>query len=176
MRSDYMLYTVAIIFFVITGISFAVLNVGFERNLSVVSTAILGLLFLALGFALRPKPAAVPTSVTSTYSAQSLPPPPPEPEPARTITQEPVPVTETVAPARTEAITEAVSEAVPRKLRLTRLKGIGETRAKQLNGLSIRNIEDLTKASVTDLAEKLDISPKITERWIASAKELLEKS
>ncbi len=82
MRSDYMLYTVAIIFFVITGISFAVLNVGFERNLSVVSTAILGLLFLALGFALRPKPIAAPTSMTPTYSAQPLPPPPPEPEAA----------------------------------------------------------------------------------------------
>ena len=176
MRSDYMLYTVAIIFFVITGISFAVLNVGFERSLSVVSTAILGLLFLALGFALRPKPTAAPTSVTPTYSAQPLPPPPPEPEPTRTITRELSPATETIAPAKTEAITETASDAVPRKLRLTRLKGIGETRAKQLNGLSIRNIEDLTKASPKELAEKLSISPKITERWIASAKELLEKS
>jgi len=178
MRSDYMLYTVAIIFFVITGISFAVLNTEFERTLSVVSTTIFGLLFLALGFAFRPKPTAAPAS-TALASVAPQPPvsaPPPLAEQVATIIQEPVPITETVVPAKADTVAETVSEAVPRKLKLTRLKGVGETRAKQLNNLGVRNIEDLTNASAEDLAKKLNISPKITGRWIVSAKELLEKS
>jgi predicted flap endonuclease-1-like 5' DNA nuclease len=173
-----MLYTVAIIFFVITGISFAILNTEFERTLSVVSTTIFGLLFLALGFAFRPKPTATPMSTTpaSTTPQLSISIPPLQAEPVATITQQPAPITETIVPAKAETVTETALEAVPRKLRLTRLKGVGETRAMQLNNAGIRNIEDLKNASAKDLAEKLDISPKTTERWIASAKELLEKS
>jgi predicted flap endonuclease-1-like 5' DNA nuclease len=173
-----MLYTVAIIFFVITGISFAALSTEFERTLSVVSTTIFGLLFLALGFAFRPKPTAAPASTTLTSVAPQPPisAPPPPSEPIATITREPAPIAETVVPAKAETVTETVLEAVPRKLRLTRLKGVGKTRAKQLNDLGVRNIEDLSNASAEDLAKKLNISPKITGRWIAGAKELLGKS
>lgn len=149
MRSDYALYGVAIILFIVTGI-FAVYP--FElRELSAVTTAVFGLLFLGLGYTLRPKARA------ATIEA-----PPP-----------PVPATTEVAQ---EAKPETVVEVTPPKIELTTVKGIKEKRAAQLKALGIHTVEDLAKASANDLGAKLKISPKITEKWIASAKELLEKS
>ena len=53
MRSDYALYTVAIIFFVLTGI---VLAYQVElKELWTVTTAVLGLLFIGLAYSQRPK-------------------------------------------------------------------------------------------------------------------------
>ena len=75
MRSDYALYMVAVIFFVITAISFALVPTEFERNLSVVTTTVLGLLFIGLGYTQRPKP-----KVTAIKA------PPPAPSPA-TVTE-----------------------------------------------------------------------------------------
>ena len=56
---------------------------------------------------------------------------------------------------------------------LTRVKGIGEKRAEQLQALGITALTDLSVASATELAEKLQISPKITNRWIENARNLL---
>jgi len=152
MRSDYALYTVAIILFIITGISFA-LPKGFERDVSVVTTAVLGLFFVGLGYAQRPKPKVAAIEVT-----------PPSPAPA------PPPVTEVVK----EEKTEALAEVAPPVLELTEVKGIGEKRAEQLKALGISRVEELAKASAEDLAEKLKISPRITNKWIESAKKLVE--
>ena len=155
MRSDYALYTVAIIFFIITGISFAVLSEP-ERNLSVVATAVLGLLFVGLGYSQRAKPqvrAAEPT------------PPAPAPTPQPTVSEvvvEEKPVT--------------LAEVAPPKLELTQVKGIKEKRAGQLKAIGISSVEDLAKASAEDLAAKLKISPKIVGKWIEDAQKLLEKS
>src|SRR3989304_827760 len=68
MRSDYALYGVGIIFFVITAFSLIVLG-GVEQSLSVVTTVVLGILFVGLGFTLRPSTktarATAPTAPTA---------------------------------------------------------------------------------------------------------------
>jgi len=159
MRSDYALYMVAIIFFIITGMSFALMATEFERNLSVVTTAILGLLFIGLGYTQRPKPRSM-----AIKAPPSATPPAPAPPPAVEILKEEKPeiVVET-APA-------------PSMIELIKVKGIGEKRAEQLKALNISSVEDLAKVSAEDLASKLKISPKITVRWIENAKKLIEKS
>jgi len=156
MRSDYALYTVAIIFFILTGI---VLAYQIElKELWVVTTAILGLLFIGLGYTQKPKPRVITVEAPSRV-------------PAPEITT-PSPVTEVMK----EEKVETVVEVAPPKVELTKVKGIGEKRAQQLKALGISSVEHLAKASATDIAEKLKISPKITERWIENAKNLAEKS
>jgi predicted flap endonuclease-1-like 5' DNA nuclease len=163
MRSDYALYLVAIIFFIITAMSFALMTAEFERNLSVVTTAILGLLFIGLGYTQRPRPQAKAIQT------------PPPPAPAQTLTAPtPSPAVEVVTEEKPAIIVEA-KPARP-MMELTQVKGIGEKRKEQLKALNISSVEDLAKASAEDLASKLKISPKITGKWIENAKQLLEKS
>ena len=150
MRSDYALYTVAIIFFIITGTVLALEMAEFERNLWVVTTAILGLLFIGLGYSQRPKPKPATIETLPTPTART-----------------------TIAEEKTEIVMEAVPTAA---VALTKVKGIGEKRAEQLKALGINSVEYLVKASAKDLAVKLKVSPKITRRWIRNAKELVEES
>jgi predicted flap endonuclease-1-like 5' DNA nuclease len=164
MRSDYALYMVAIIFFIITGISFAWVSTEFERNLSVVTTAILGLLFIGLGYTQRPKPQPVAVKAPS----------PPAAPPPRVATSAPLPAVEVVKEKKPEIVVEAAP--VPSVMELTEVKGIGEKRKEQLKALGIRSVEDLAEASAEDLAQKLKISPKITGKWIENAKNLSGKS
>lgn len=167
MRSDYLLYGAAIILFVVTAI-FGVLTVDFERIVSVVTTVSFGIFFAGLGYILRPKEKSSTITVAAppptTIDVVVAPPPMPEAEPAPASTSE------------VEEKTTASSEFVPFKLRLTKIEGIGEKRSTQLKALGIRNVTDLSKASAKELAAKLDIPPKTTARWIASAKEIVEKS
>ena len=157
MRSDYALYSVAIIFFIITGISFILVLNEFERNLSVIATAILGFLFVGLGYSIKPKTKTTPTSI-----AASQPPPAPSP-----IVEE----------TTTEKKNEAVAVQLPTQIKdLTAVKGIKEKRAIQLKALGINSIEDLANASADKLAAKLKTSSKFTAQWIQNAKELLNKS
>ncbi len=151
MRSDYALYGVAIILFLITAI-FVAYTIEFQE-LVVITTAVFGLLFLGLGYSQRPK-----------ARATTIKPPAPPIVKSRT--------TEVVQ----EAKPEPVVEVTPQKIELTTIKGIKEKRAAQLKALGINTVEDLVKASANDLGAKLKISPKITEKWIANAKELLKKS
>jgi predicted flap endonuclease-1-like 5' DNA nuclease len=158
MRSDYALYLVAVIFFIITGMSFALALAEFERNMWVVTTAILGILFIGLGYTQRPKPR--PIAIKTPPSA----PLPPAPSPAVEVVKEKKPeITVETTPA-------------PPMMELTEVKGIGEKRKDQLKALNISSVEDLVKASAEDLASKLKISPKITGKWIENAKRLLKKS
>jgi len=152
MRSDYALYGVAIIFFVITAFSFLVL-VEFERNLSIITTVILGILFVGLGYTLRPSTKTSPVTMATA--------PPPQ---APTTIETPI-----------KKETEVVVETPPKTLELTSVKGVKEKRAAQLKALGINNVEELSKASADKLAKKLKISPKFTENWIQNAKELIEK-
>jgi predicted flap endonuclease-1-like 5' DNA nuclease len=147
MRSDYALYTVAIIFFIITGTVSVLELTEFERNLGIITTAVLGLLFVGLGYSQRPKITRI----------ESLPTPAPTTPP--TIAKE-----------------ETATEAAPTVAPLTEVKGIGEKWAEQLKGLGINTIEDLANASAKELASKLKISRKITAKLIGNAKELTEKS
>lgn len=57
---------------------------------------------------------------------------------------------------------------------LTQVKGIGEKRAVQLKANGILNVDDLAKSDAATLAAKLKVSPKIVEKWIAAAKELIK--
>jgi len=156
MRLDYALYTVAIIFFILTGI---VLVYQIElKELWIVTTAILGLIFIGLGYTQKPKPQAITVEAPPQTPAPEMP--------------TPSPVTEVMK----EEKVETVVEVTPPKVELTEVKGIGEKRAQQLKALGISSVEDLAKASATDMAEKLKISPKITGRWIENAKNLAEKS
>ncbi len=164
MRSDYMLYVVAIIFFVLTGAVAAIYWT--EQQLWVVTTGVLGLVFIGLGYTQRPKHAMPPTTTTTTTSlattAPLLPAPPPKPTQVETVKEEtPTPMPTVEVPPPTPEI--------------MKVKGIGEKRAAQLKALGIDSIEDLAKTSAKDLATKLQISPKITGKWIENAKGIAEK-
>jgi predicted flap endonuclease-1-like 5' DNA nuclease len=158
MRSDYALYAVAIIFFILTAI---VLAYQVEMTpLWTITTTVLGLFFIGLGYTLRPKPQQMQIEVPSHA------PPTPPTTPTPTVTEV----------AKEEKIELPPPETAPSILELTNVKGIKTKRSEQLKTLGINNIEDLSKASAKELAAKLKISPKITEKWIENAKQLLEKS
>jgi predicted flap endonuclease-1-like 5' DNA nuclease len=169
MRSDYALYLVAIIFFIITAAAtYAVIH-----PLWIVTTAVVGLAFIGLGYSQRPKQAATPPTANV--------PPPPSPTPQQQQQQE-TPAMLTAPPQPTitdvvkqEEVTPIVQAPQPLASVLTKVKGIGEKRAAQLKASGINSIEDLATASAKDLATKLDISPKITAKWIENAKEIGQK-
>lgn len=172
MRSDYALYVAAIILFIIAGISAVIVPAGLGRDLWVVTTAVLGLLFAGLGYTQKPKLKARITVETPPSTPVLTPAPAPATAPA--TTREPIAPTVT-EPAKEEKI-EVPVEPAPSVLELTEVKGIGEKRKEQLNAFGINSVEDLAKASADDLATKLKVSPKITAKWIEDAKKKLEKS
>ncbi len=171
MRLDYMLYTVAAIFFLITIVS-AILVETETRSLWVVTTAVLGILSIGMGYYQRPK--------TTLEVCQ-----PAVPLPQATMPQIPQETTvEAPKEEKTESPTEAISSVetppvtavvtpVSRKMRLTRVKGIGDKRVVQLKALGINSLNELAKASAEEIAKNLQISPKITKKWVAAAKELI---
>ncbi len=55
---------------------------------------------------------------------------------------------------------------------LAQIKCISAKRAEQLNANGINTVEDLAKASSSELATKLQVSEKIVKMWIGSAKKL----
>jgi len=149
MRLDYTLYVIAALLLIITVVPFVVTIEGVEsetRSLWVVTTVVLGLLSIGLGYSQRPK-----------TNAQAC-------QPAVQIPQATVPQTQPATTMETPAMTEA--------LELTQVKGIGEKRAMQLKALGINSVDELAKASAKTLAKKLRVSPKIVEKWVGSAKEL----
>jgi predicted flap endonuclease-1-like 5' DNA nuclease len=162
MRLDYISYAVAIIFFIVTLTAVAYYS---EQQLWIVTTAVIGLAFIGLGYTQRPKAPIV----TQTEVVSSVPPPPP------TLPT----ITETATKEETETVVQPQPLMVqPQTMteELIRVKGIKEKRAAQLKTLGINSLEDLIKASAEDLAAKLQISPKITEKWIANAREIKEKA
>ena len=52
------------------------------------------------------------------------------------------------------------------------IRSISQKRAEQLKSVGINTMNDLAKASATDLAEKLNVSIKIVKMWIGMAKKL----
>lgn len=149
MRSDYALYGVAVIFFILTGIALAY-QVE-PREVWIVSTVVLGLFFLGLGYYLRPKPEKLTTAAIATST----------------------PTTVEVTPS--QVVQETVERPAPITKDLTEVKGIGEKRAAQLKSIGINTVEELAKASAEDLASKLKVSQKITRVWIENAKKLIEE-
>jgi predicted flap endonuclease-1-like 5' DNA nuclease len=171
MRSDYALYVVALIFFAIAIISIAALS-DYERNVSVVATVVLGLLFAGVGYSQKPRPKAETTQA-----------PPIQAAPAPPSTQAPpplLPATEAVEalarpPVEPIALPASVETELPR-IELTAVKGIKEKRAEQLRALGIGSVEELANASAVDLAKKLKISPTFTQQWIENAKKIIARS
>jgi predicted flap endonuclease-1-like 5' DNA nuclease len=184
MRLDYTLYVLAAIFFVIT-VGSPIVVAETQRSLWVVSTAILGLFSVSLGYYARPKPkkAASVQAVTMPKPRQPISEDAHEREAYRAenpeaAAQAPIlPQSSTPIPAPVIApmpvLMPSPSETVTvQKLELTEVKGIGEKRAEQLKAVGITSVEKLAKASAKDVAKKLKISPKIVAKWIANAKEL----
>jgi predicted flap endonuclease-1-like 5' DNA nuclease len=162
MRLDYISYAVAIIFFIVTLTAVAYYS---EQQLWIVTTAVIGLAFIGLGYTQRPKAPIV----TQTEVVSSVPPPPlTHPTVTETATKEEAKTVVQPQPLMVQPQTTTEE--------LMSVKGIKEKRAAQLKTLGINSLEDLTKASAEDLAAKLQISPKITEKWIANAREIKEKT
>jgi predicted flap endonuclease-1-like 5' DNA nuclease len=170
MRLDYVLYAIAVIFFVIT-VSAVAFSVE-QQQVWIVSTVVIGLAFIGAGYTQRRKPAAAPM----TTIAPDQPPSPPQqqeqPLVVTTVPSEP----EVIQPIKIEEAKPIVEQPQLLTSELTKVKGIGEKRAAQLKALGINTIEDLGKASPNDLATKLNISKKITNKWIENAKEIKQTS
>jgi len=165
MRSDYALYVVAVICFIISGVSAA-----YTTSLWIVTPVVFGLVFIGLGYWQRPK------QTVTTQMAVAPPPPVVVSAPAPKVTE----VVEEKKPeeAKPEPVVQAtsVAEVKPPSIGLLEVKGIKEKRAQQLNAIGIKTVEDLSKASAEDLAAKLKIAPYFTGKWIENAKEILKKS
>jgi|Deesub1362B_J571_1020462.scaffolds.fasta_scaffold22131_2 predicted flap endonuclease-1-like 5' DNA nuclease len=149
MRIDYILYVIAIVCF-IAAASITMFQAA-ETQLWIVTLAILGFIFLGIGYLQKPAETAI---IEST----------PEIAQAAATVEKP-----TIVEKTTVTVETPMSQ-------LTQVKGIGAKRAEQLKDLGINSVEDLANASAKELAAKLKISPKITKRWITNAKELTKKS
>ncbi len=66
-----------------------------------------------------------------------------------------------------------VPSTVESLMELTQVKGIGAKRAEQLKAVGVITVADLSTASAEELAKKLQVSSKITSRWIKDARDLL---
>ena len=162
MRLDYILYVLAALLLIITVVPFVVTIEGVEsdaKSLWVVTTVVLGLLSIGLGYSQRPK-----------TEAQACQPAVPTPQSTMPETQPATMEAPMEKPAMKEAPTPATSVAAT--MDLTQVKGIGEKRAMQLKALGINSVDDLANASAKAIAKKLKISLKIASKWIESAKEI----
>jgi predicted flap endonuclease-1-like 5' DNA nuclease len=164
MRLDYALYVLGAILLIITVVPF-VTSMGEDitgTSVWVVPTVVLGLFSIGLGYTQKPKTkaqACQPAMLTPQAAT-------PETWPAATM--------ETLEKEKAEASMEKPAMKQATTAELTQVKGIGEKRATQLKALGINSAGDLTKVSAETVAEKLKISPKIVNKWIDSAKELVE--
>lgn len=172
LRLDYTLYVIAAMVFVATGMA-----LGYQvayKELWVISTVVLGLTFVGLGYLQRPKarPIAVEAS-TPISSVQSTPLP--------AITDPGVPSLvatsqQSQETAETVVAQEGTAGAPSKTISLTDVKGIGEKRAERLRSIGINTVEELARASAEDLAAKLKVSPRMAMTLIENAKKLIEKS
>jgi DNA uptake protein ComE-like DNA-binding protein len=76
-------------------------------------------------------------------------------------------------PKKRQVLSIPTAPVVESLMELTSVKGIGEKRVKQLRALGINTVVDLSTASAEELAEKLQVSSRITNRWIQNARDLL---
>ena len=159
MRLDYTLYVLAALLLIITVIPFVITIEGVEsdtRSLWVVTTVVLGLLSIGLGYTQRPKTEA--QACQPAVSTQAQPAEMEAPKQEKTLT-----------PTEPAMVENAAST-----MALTQVKGIGEKRAVQLKTLGINSVKDLSKASAATVAKQLKVSPKIVDTWIANAKKLVK--
>jgi len=154
MRSDYALYVVAIICFilaafVLAGSSGYIGYLAIEPLISSVATAvlaILGLISAGAGYLVRP-------------GGMTLIPRPHLPAP-KLSSSPPTP---------------QLSLPVIPPIDVTEVRGVGPKRAKQLRELGINTAQDLAKTTATTLAAKTELSTKITRKWVRRAKRLIKE-
>jgi len=171
MRSDYALYAVAVILFILTGV---VAVYATTQQLWIVTTAVIGLVFIGLGYWQRPHIEAAiqstsqkPTQIM-TPPVSVITPPPPPPTPMKTE--------EEVKEVTGKLDAASSVEVKPPSVGLLDVKGIKEKRAQQLKAIGINTVEDLAKASPEELASKLKIAPYFTGQWIENAKKIVTKT
>ena len=158
-RLDYALYALAAVFFLITVVSFVLVTEQPAKSLWVVTTIVIGLFSLGLGYYARPKAKIVaPQPAVSVPQVTTVEAPKEEKVEMAIETPTPAPVPAPAAPT----------------IELTQVKGIGEKRDAQLKAIGINSVDELAKASAEDIATKLKVSPKIVEKWIAGAKGLVK--
>jgi len=163
MRLDYTLYVLAVVFFILTAVSFFLMTeqiLIIEQNwqyIIMISTIALGILCVIVGYCMRPKVKAT--------TVQELPP---------TVIPEVVP-----SASQPEAVVEKPIVSAPQvpattasepESELIQIRGINKARADQLKANGITTFKALAGASADDLAAKLEVSPKIMKMWIGSAK------
>jgi len=160
MRLDYTLYVLAALLLIITVVPFVIIIEEGVRSLWVVTTVVLGLLTIGLGYSQRPK-----TKAQACQPAVAIP---------QTTVEAPK-EEKTEVPMEKPSIKEAPTIATPAStIDLTQVKGIGEKRATQLKTLGINSVDELANASAKNIAEKLKVSPKIVDKWIDNAKEIVK--
>ena len=172
LRLDYILYVIAAMVFIATGMA-----LGYQvayRELWVISTVVLGLAFVGLGYMQRPKARPIAVEASTPISGVPLTSPPTITDPGApsliTASQQSQETVETV-------VTQEGSAGAPSKnISLTDVKGIGEKRAERLRSVGINTVEELARASAEDLAAKLKVSPRMAMTLIENAKKLIEKS
>jgi predicted flap endonuclease-1-like 5' DNA nuclease len=199
-RSDYLLYLLAVVFLLIAVTSIALVVDETQRTLWTVSSIVLGLVSASLGYYERPRPKAIAAKTSEVQPAEFVDPHIKESHLAESVEkhgepfeapitttsvpmQEPVPMpvlspgsAPPAGPASAGMPAVAAEAPVPSVSELLTIKGISEKRAAQLNAAGIVTIADLAKASPEDLAKNLEISPKITRMWIGSAKKLQKQT
>ena len=167
MRLDYTLYVLAALLLIITVVPFVITIEEGARSLWVVTTVVLGLLSIGLGYSQRPK-----TRAQACQPAVAIPQAMPE---TQLATVEAPKEEKAVAPMEKPSMKESPAIAAPAPImELTQVKGIGEKRAMQLKALGINSVDELANASAKNIAEKLKVSPKIVDKWIDNAKELVK--
>ncbi|MFB3889155.1 MAG: DUF4332 domain-containing protein [Candidatus Bathyarchaeia archaeon] len=197
MRTDYALYVLAIVFFIVGAVS-----VGYVGPLYAISTIIVGFLLASAGYLLKPKAkpasAAPPTPPKPEPEPQAVPAPtaveatvamvpkaesplmetPPAKEPLVPATSAEAPATAAPAPAPAEAQVSppaaepAVTSTVG--MELTQIRGINAKWADMLKANGVNSVQELANASSADLAAKLAVSEKLVKMWIGSAKKLVK--
>ena len=159
MRSDYALYIVAIICFILAAIVFTgstdyAAYLVMDPLISMVTTAVLvvfALVSAGAGYVVRPE------EMISPVPSRPTAPKPSTPLPAA------IPETTTKPPTNPP-------------IGITEVTGIGPKRAERLRALGIDTAQDLAKSSATLLAADMGISSKITNNWVREAERLVEEA
>ncbi|HYB68637.1 MAG TPA: hypothetical protein VEC97_03745 [Candidatus Acidoferrales bacterium] len=171
MRSDFALYVVGVICFIISGVSAA-----YTASLWILTPVVFGLAFIGVGYTQRPKQTVTRQIAVAPPSPLVVSAPAPKVtevvEEKKPVEAKPEPVVQATPVVQAVPVAEVKSPSPG----LLEVKGIKEKRAQQLKAIGINTVEDLSKASAEDLAAKLKIAPYFTGKWIENAKEMLDKS
>jgi predicted flap endonuclease-1-like 5' DNA nuclease len=172
LRLDYTLYGLGIVLFVLAAISYIVLADPNTQIIVVVSAVIWGVIFIIIGFLMKPKTQVLTVSSHAEVVNSEVAPVTIHeeiPEEVKIFDAEPE-TAQTEPSSKPEISNQQIVEPI-NVVELTQIKGIGEKRAAQLKSNGVNNALDLAKCEVENLAEKLKVSPKIVEKWIKEAKE-----